>query len=1111
MKKQFQSIIVTFIIVAGINGVGYAGILKVAFPEDPEWGSYTSIQEALSVAANGDEIWVKAGTYTATPINLYKTVGIYGGFEGTETGREERDPQNNVTIVDGRHRNRCFHITKNAILDGLTIQDGYKETDWTGHPGGAGILIENASPLIIDCIFDGNRADYYGGAIYNDNADPVITRCTFTNNRITDDYWGGAIYNDEGSDPVIRDCTFQGNLAKRGGAIFNSENSAIIVGCTFIDNTAISLNTIGGNAGGAIYNRGGSTAIRNCTFSQNSAKDGGGAIGGHALDGMDASLLIAACTFADNRAEQGSGGAIIISGFPSADITNCLFSGNASGGGFGGAIFLPGSSSARIRNCTFSGNTADDGDGVIAIYGDSFCFIRNCIMWDDQDPEIRVIIDNRYPDSNAHVAYSDIQAMALGSYNIAQDPLFEGPSDFHLSPGSPCIGAGTPNDAPATDIEGNLRSDPPAMGAYAAAPVLNQAPVIEPIGDKAVSENERLEFKIRSSDPEGQAFLLAIVNPPVGARFDPATGIFEWIPTYTQAGMFTVGFIATDGFKEAYREITITVSDVNRPPLLDEIGDQTVNENELLEFTLSGSDVDGNELAYSADYLPDGAAFNADNRTFNWRPDYTQSGDYNVVFTVSDGEVPVSEAIMITVIDVNRAPLLDEIGDYIVNENELLTFVITSDDPDNDTLTYAAEDLPGGAAFNTDNQTFSWSPGPARAGTYEVRFVVTDDGTPALEDNETVTIIVNATPEAMADSYSTAYETALAVSAAQGLLANDFDADNDTLTVILVAGPANGQLSLSDNGSFIYSPSAGFVGEDGFEYITTDGMDNSTAAAVRITCAPPIAGPSDGGTGGPSEPPNKKPVIDGVTVVQQADYSVRLTAAVHDRDPDGWIKLYSWRFSDNLSVSTPDDDITHTFDGPGTYSVTLTVKDNRGAETDDVFIVEVLENYTPPVPAEAPECLADGDCDDGEYCNGAEVCLEGVCVDGAVPCEDNELCMEGEETCWTENEFEAQSLKDTFRRPGAQSLWNKRCVWLVLSTTEAELFDPQQCRVICSGPGGEESGLALNPRRRIKVYGNYILVPLCIQKESQAGAWLVELETVAGRIKETISAAVTIE
>lgn len=90
---------------------------------------------------------------------------------------------------------------------------------------------------------------------------------------------------------------------------------------------------------------------------------------------------------------------------------------------------------------------------------------------------------------------------------------------------------------------------------------------------------------------------------------------------------------------------------------------------------------------------------------------------------------------------------------------------------------------------------------------------------------------VNDLPFAVDDVYSTAEDTPLVVSA-PGVLANDADVEGDPLTAVVVIGPGNGLLALGPDGSFTYSPAAGFSGMDVFTYRTQDAFGGVSAEAV---------------------------------------------------------------------------------------------------------------------------------------------------------------------------------------------------------------------------------------------------------------------------------------
>ncbi|TDJ38602.1 MAG: DUF4347 domain-containing protein, partial [Gammaproteobacteria bacterium] len=85
-------------------------------------------------------------------------------------------------------------------------------------------------------------------------------------------------------------------------------------------------------------------------------------------------------------------------------------------------------------------------------------------------------------------------------------------------------------------------------------------------------------------------------------------------------------------------------------------------------------------------------------------------------------------------------------------------------------------------------------------------------------------------------NYTIYQDTTLNATASGGVLANDYDAEGDPLTAVLVTGPSNAQsFTLNADGSFDYTPVAGFSGTDTFTYRANDGTSNSNLATVTIT------------------------------------------------------------------------------------------------------------------------------------------------------------------------------------------------------------------------------------------------------------------------------------
>ena len=395
-----------------------------------------NLQETMSVALPGAQIWVAFGTYTPTScsncdftardtyFHLREGVQVYGGFAGTETNLSQRNPVSLVTTLsgdidgDGTLNNNSYSIVysrdldPSARLDGFTISGGNadnpdNDTATKYHSGGGwfndGALNDYFSnPTIENCIFKNNYAISFGAALtnhgsFNGTANPTIINCQFINN-ISNSH-GGAIYNDGGfggeSNPSLTNCTFTNNVSETGsgGAIFNqsSEGGAThlsVTDCNFTGNYAL----VKGGAINTFAKTGSSLSTHtNCLFENNSSEAGGAIANDGSFNGV-CNPTYTNCQFKSNTAFNNDGGAVFnfgaLAGNCSPDFTGCLFEENSSEFA-GAAIFnnaIEGVSVPNIINCRFLENTAGTYGG--AIYnqgktGNASPKITNCLFFNN--------------------------------------------------------------------------------------------------------------------------------------------------------------------------------------------------------------------------------------------------------------------------------------------------------------------------------------------------------------------------------------------------------------------------------------------------------------------------------------------------------------------------------------------------------------------------------------------------------------------------------------------------------------------------------------------------------------------------------------------------------
>jgi len=405
-------------------------------PNGLSWATaFRTIAEGIerARASFGGEVWVMQGVYGEArsgeggALYLQPGVDLYGGFDGTEEIREQRDALEYPTVIDGSTANGGLPaapvvVGANAtVLDGFTIRGGRGEV-------GPGMINNEVSPTIVECVFTDNEATGFGGAVINIGASsPRFVDCVFTNNTAARS--GGAVTN-TGATPVFEDCLFSLNEAtEAGGAIFNTPGSDITVeGCTFERNAA-------GAGGGAIFNEGASPYIAGSVFLRNTSANFGGALFNNlAADAGPSEVLAINCVFAKNTAAEG-----------------------------GGAISTLGSSFTAV-NCTIADNTAPEDSGGAFFNNDATTEVLNSIIWYNSDEWIVNLL------SFTEIRWSNVGGGDQGPNNIAAEPRFTNRAgdDYSLLPQSRSIDAGTAAGAPGTDIIGTIRPlfDGIDQGAY---------------------------------------------------------------------------------------------------------------------------------------------------------------------------------------------------------------------------------------------------------------------------------------------------------------------------------------------------------------------------------------------------------------------------------------------------------------------------------------------------------------------------------------------------------------------------------------------------------------------------------------------------------------------
>ncbi|RMH45258.1 MAG: tandem-95 repeat protein [Deltaproteobacteria bacterium] len=315
----------------------------------------------------------------------------------------------------------------------------------------------------------------------------------------------------------------------------------------------------------------------------------------------------------------------------------------------------------------------------------------------------------------------------------------------------------------------------------------------------------------------------------------------------------------------------------------------TTEEDTPVSISVSATDPDGDALTFTATEPAHGTLSGTlPDATYTPDPDF--SGDDSFAVQVSDGENSIVVMVDVTVTPVADAPAAND--DTFAGREDtdqlipVVALLANDSDADGDTLTVTSVANVQHGTASLEDDFVAFSPAANFVGDATFDYTVSDGDETATA---TVTVRVggqNDVPVATDDTVSTDEDTAVTISAAT-LLANDSDADGDTLTIDAVGNADNGQVGMS-GGDITFTPAANFSGTARFDYTITDGMATATAT-VTVTV---------------NNVDNDPPVLGDDAFTTDEDTPIAFTAAdllANDSDPDS--DLFIVRIRSRASAS----------------------------------------------------------------------------------------------------------------------------------------------------------------------------------------------------------------
>ena len=301
------------------------------------------------------------------------------------------------------------------------------------------------------------------------------------------------------------------------------------------------------------------------------------------------------------------------------------------------------------------------------------------------------------------------------------------------------------------------------------------------------------------------------------------------------------------------------------PTAVDDAGTTFANQAVTIAVLANDSDPDGALRVVAVTSPTNGmATVNGDDTvTYTPNTDYV-GGDSFTYMVVDSGGAEANATVSITVVEV---PVIETADDQATTafRTPVLIDVLANDSGD-DLVLASVAGAQNGVAEVSGSQV-RYTPGDAFFGEDTFTYTVTDSN----GQEATATVVVTVAEPAALVANDDAAQTDAGMPVSINVLEND---EGEDLELVSTSVPANGTATISADGSVLYEPNAGFVGQESFTYTVRDFQDETATATVTVTVNPDPNG-------------NNAPIAVDDQATTRKNQQVTIDVLANDSDPDG--------------------------------------------------------------------------------------------------------------------------------------------------------------------------------------------------------------------------------
>lgn len=482
-----------------------------------------------------------------------------------------------------------------------------------------------------------------------------------------------------------------------------------------------------------------------------------------------------------------------------------------------------------------------------------------------------------------------------------------------------------------TDEAGETRSTTWNVNVEDSVPTI--LPVDVSLPRSSVGILEEYFSRISGRDLLGRTVTWQLVSGPTGLTVDPA-GAIRWTPAASQLGDQPVELLATTADRETQSvsfDLHVSGRPVNARPEFTSMPTPSVALGQAFTYHATANDSDRDVLAFSLLDGPIGMSIHPSLGMVHWNPQVDQLGEHDVTIQVSDPSGATAEqSFKLNVSRFGGPPRIVSVPPTEAVAGQALLYSVVAVDREGDPLTYVLLTAPVGMSIVETTGEISWTPTPGQIGQQDVVIQVSDGIGGAA--TQAFAINVSAGAANLPPVINSTSPRFGAVGSAYDYVITASDPENAAITYTLGRGPVGMAVDLA-TGVVTWTPTADQVGRHVVTFIATDAGGASAIESFEFDVLAENQVPTINSSAPADVAAGALFMYDVLAVDADLDQlQFELTQAPVGAAVDSFGRI---RWQTEVALI-------------GSHEFTVVVRDPRGGEDQQSFVLDVIEDTVPP-------------------------------------------------------------------------------------------------------------------------------------------------------------------